>query len=109
MISRGFNVNIPFLKSSVYDIVIEKDGVCKKIQIKTTYLRKERHSQTIMLREKYKRENVDLLCVFVMDTRSWYFFLPEFFHNKKTLSFNKKKINSFDNKENWTILYSMFE
>lgn len=76
---NGFNVSMPLLDASAYDAIVEKDGVVRKIQIKS--ITKDRTNkmdrddvQCVLRRDgkSYPIEMVDYFAIYVERDRGFY-------------------------------------
>ncbi len=65
---QGFNVSMPLLDSSKYDAIVEKDGVLRKIQVKS-----------ISEARTNKLDRDDVQCVFRTDGKGYCVKLVDYF------------------------------
>lgn len=84
--SSGFTVNVPLSDSQSYDLIIEKDGTCQKVQVKTSFKPTKYDKYRLELRtisntrgkkleiRKISAKDFDLL--FAMDGLGRFFVVP---------------------------------
>jgi len=77
-LKRGFAVSMPLLASSVYDCLIEKNGVIKKIQVKSA-MSKEVDNKGVHVKirrndKQYPATLVDYFAVWVEDYKGFFIF-----------------------------------
>jgi len=93
--SQGVNVSIPISESQGYDVILEKNGLCKTAQVKYCTA-KANGSLQIALRSKWstkgknnykarKSGKFDILVVYCPDTDECYYFLDNEFTNSHYL------------------------
>ena len=101
---NGFNVSMPLLDASAYDAIVEKDGVVRKIQIKS--ITKDRTNkmdrddvQCVLRRDgkSYPIEMVDYFAIYVERDRGFYIIKN---NGQKTIRLStegiyKKNLNNF--------------
>lgn len=67
---NGFNLSFPLMHSSPYDCVTEKDGVFKKIQIKSSLKKPEGNRSAVHIvlnnaKSKYTKDRVDYFAIWL--------------------------------------------
>jgi len=112
LIERGFNVSIPWGEDVRYDLVSEKEGVFKRIQVK--YVTPQKGRLALFLRSannwntiKYTLENVDIIAVYDPKNDNIYFIPIKIFPKNNTL--NLRIANPKNNQEKNIIWASKFE
>lgn len=103
-IERDMIVNRPIHAGTIYDRVVESDGVFYKVQIKCVN-NPDRHGKiNVSLRRSnntsYSTDRVDVFAVYFTPTSSWYLFKNI---GKPSIYINPKKHNQY--LENWKIFY----
>lgn len=86
--SQGYTVNIPLSDSQSYDLIIEKDGLCKRVQCKTCFKKNKNGKFRVETRtvsntrgkelriKQLKPKDCDLL--FIMDGEGYFYILSSF-------------------------------
>lgn len=91
LIERGFNVSIPWGENIRYDLVSEKDGVFKRIQVKyvtpkdgrlVVFLRSANNWNTI----KYTLKDIDIMAAYDPKNDKIYFIPITMFSNKSRVN-----------------------
>jgi len=91
LIERGFNVSIPWGEDVRYDLVSEKDGVFKRIQVKyvtpkngclVVFLRSANNWNTI----KYTLKDIDIMAVYDPKNDKIYFIPITMFSNNSRIN-----------------------
>ena len=91
LIERGFNVSIPWGENIRYDLVSEKDGVFKRIQVKyvtpkdgrlVVFLRSANNWNTI----KYILKDIDIMAAYDPKNDKIYFIPITMFSNKSRVN-----------------------
>lgn len=112
LIERGFNVSIPWGEDIRYDLVSEKEGVFKRIQVKyvtpkngrlDVFQRSKNNWNTI----KYTPKDIDITAVYDPKNDNTYFIPIEIFPKNNTL--NLRIANPKNNQEKNIIWASKFE
>lgn len=100
----GFNVSMPLLDASAYDAIVEKNGVVRKIQIKSISeartIKENREDVQCVLRrdgKAYPIEMVDYFAIYVERDRGFYIIKN---NGQKTIRLStegiyKKNLNNF--------------
>lgn len=100
----GFNVSMPLLDASAYDAIVEKNGVVRKIQIKSISeartIKENREDVQCVLRrdgKSYPIEMVDYFAIYVERDRGFYIIKN---NGQKTIRLStegiyKKNLNNF--------------
>ncbi|MEL6675643.1 MAG: group I intron-associated PD-(D/E)XK endonuclease [Bacteroidota bacterium] len=91
---KGFWVSIPLTEHAPFDLIITKDGVSRTVQVKARSLN-AKGTLEVPFRQSYstkhgvqtttwKKEEIDIVCIYCPDTNECYYFDPNLFN--KTLS-----------------------
>ena len=99
---QGYSVTVPLTNNTRYDLLVEKEGVIRRVQCKSTNYIKYNNTYEVSTRthggnqswnkvSKYlDKSEIDLLFVFSLDGRC-YEFPPEFFDGKGMIILSKDK------------------
>jgi PD-(D/E)XK endonuclease len=108
---KGYLICLPLSEHSPFDIVVYKNGIFKRVQVKARSLR--RGSLTVRFEHSYSDskgvhtkkidiDSIDTYCVYCLDTDECYYFSAKEFKSKTTINLrvNSPK-NSQGLKINW--------
>lgn len=95
---QGWTVMLPLTEHSAFDIVIYREGIFKRVQVK--YRSAKKGSLHIAFqsiwsdrkgthRVKANKDNIDLYAVYCPDTNKCYYFSPKNFKTSVSLRINK--------------------
>ena len=102
---NGFNLFKPMLENGKVDLIVEKDGVYKKIQIKTVQeqrsgklipVRKISHNMGEYKIKRYTKEDIDYFVGVDVDTEDLYI-LPVEFSSKYATSISTNSCQEYKN------------
>lgn len=109
LLERGFHVSIPF-KDSRYDLVVEKDGIFKRLQIKYVGCSDKRRTIPVVLhslarrgRLLYSEKEIDHIIVYFAE-RGEYFILPYEDVSGKTVTY--LRLEETGNKQKKGVIYA---
>jgi len=97
---NGISVSIPISESEKYDLIGEKNGICKTIQVKFAKIHKD--SIPVNLRSIWtngngyqikhrKKQDFDILAVYCPDMNCVYYIDKKEFKNKNAITFRVKE------------------
>ncbi|HDR6301013.1 group I intron-associated PD-(D/E)XK endonuclease [Bacillus cereus group sp. RP37] len=100
---KGYMILIPQTEHSPFDLVVYKDGVCKRVQVKYRELN-SRGILEVRFRSSYStasgvatkevnKEEIDVYCVYCPQTDSCYYFNPKLFSKSISLRADSPKNN----------------
>src|SRR3989338_8980659 len=105
---RGWHVAFPYGENAKYDLIIEKDGICKRVQVKAVYpkngvLHVNCRSSNNWSVKSYSSKDIDLLVAVDLESNKVYF-IPSAKMNRALFDLRldpaknsqKKKINFID-------------
>jgi hypothetical protein len=90
--SKGYLVCQPLSEHAPFDIVVYKDNIFKRVQVKSRSLKNgcisvrfehsysDRHG---VHTKQFDLNEIDLYCIYCIDNDSCYYFNPKMFDNKK--------------------------
>lgn len=99
---KGYTILIPLTEHSTYDLVAEKDGIFKRVQVK--YRAAKDGKLSIHMKSSWSDKNglhvkhldkslVDIFAIFCPDTNEVYYFDPSDFSKSVTLRVDTPKNN----------------
>lgn len=103
---QGYLVSSPLSGKSPYDVIVDCDGVLRRIQIKTSdYTKHGKYSFRLQKKEgrtvvSYTKSDCDFIVLHPMGTEIFVFLGPEIFEKYSRFGFNPSRdsdlINNFD-------------
>ncbi len=104
--TQKYSVSLPISESKKYDLIIEKDNICKTVQVRYSKISERIPSIVIKLASGWsdKQKNhiikrnisdYDILAVYCPNTDSMYYLEAEEFKNGTTINLRIEKPNKF--------------
>ncbi len=114
-VRKGYNVYFPFSESDEVDIVIEKDNIFKKVQVKATkpiknVLKVKLRSTNNWQNKKYHFDSLDYIAVYDYENKQGYLLsMSEFSNNSQVNLRLKSTLNNQEQNVNFAKDYFYFK